>query len=136
MIRKASAVWNGTLKEGSGQVSSGSGTLSSTPYSFRMRFDDEPGTNPEELIAAAHASCFSMKLSAELGARGIENATIETSCEITFEPPIITKSHLDVKVTASGADPASVDEAAKVAKAECPISKVLNAEITLDWNLG
>lgn len=96
-----------------------------------MRFDDEPGTNPEELIAAAHASCFSMKLSAELGARGIENATIETSCEITFEPPIITKSHLDVKVTASGADPASVDEAAKVAKAECPISKVLNAEISL-----
>lgn len=131
MIRGASAVWKGTIREGSGTTSTDSGVLNGVPYSFKMRFGDEPGTNPEELVAAAHASCFSMKLSAELGERGITDATIETECSITLEPPIITKSHLDVKVTASGADPANVDAAAAAAKAECPISKLLNAEITL-----
>src|ERR1700722_3846101 len=98
MIRKASAAWNGDLKNGSGRVSSQSGGLNETPYSFRTRFENEPGVNPEELIAAAHASCFSMALSAQLGERGIVPESVSTQAEITFENLTLTKSHLTVEV--------------------------------------
>jgi osmotically inducible protein OsmC len=135
MIRKASAVWNGDLKTGTGTVSSASGVLNSTAYSFRTRFENENGTNPEELIAAAHASCFSMALSAQLGERGIVPEAIETQAEVTLENLTLTKSHLTVVVTAPGAAQAAFEEAAAAAKAGCPISKVLNLEITMDASL-
>src|SRR5437868_8689500 len=125
MQRKASAVWQGGLKDGKGTVSSASGVLSTTPYSFATRFENNPGTNPEELIAAAHASCFSMALSAQLGDRGITPQSVETSAAITFENLTLTKSALQTTVKAKGADRAKIDEAAAAAKAGCPISKVL-----------
>src|SRR6478672_11318644 len=132
MKRKASAVWQGGLKDGRGTISTESGVLSETAYSFARRFENEPGTNPEELIAAAHASCFSMALSAQLGERGITPESIETSCEITFENRTLTKSALATTVTARGADKAKIEEAAAAAKAGCPISKVLQLEIALE----
>jgi osmotically inducible protein OsmC len=135
MLRKASAVWKGDLKSGKGEVSSQSGGLHNTPYSFHTRFEDGVGVNPEELIAAAHASCFSMALSAQLGERGIVPESVETSVAVTFENLTLTKSHLDVTVTAPGADQAKFEEAAAAAKAGCPISKVLNLEISLDAKL-
>jgi len=135
MIRKASAVWNGDLKSGAGTVSSASGGLKNTPYSFRTRFEDENGVNPEELIAAAHASCFSMALSAQLGERGIVPESVATNADVTFENLTLTKSHLTVTVNAPGADQAKFDEAAAAAKAGCPISRVLNLEISLDATL-
>lgn len=134
MQRHASAVWNGGLKDGSGTVSSQSGILNDTKYDFRMRFEDAPGTNPEELIAAAHASCFSMALSAQLGEREI-SGEISTKATITMENLALTKSHLELVVKAPGADAAKVEEAWNAAKAGCPISKVLNLEITLDAKL-
>jgi len=135
MIRSASAVWHGDLKSGNGEVETQSGAVK-IPYSFKTRFVDEVGTNPEELIAAAHASCFSMALSAQLGERGITPESVETSVQITFENLTLSKSHLDVTVTAPGADQAKFEEAAAAAKAGCPISKVLNLEITLDAKLN
>lgn len=132
MTRTASAVWNGNLKEGKGTVSTQSTALKEMQYSFRTRFEDGVGVNPEELIAAAHASCFSMALSAQLGERGITPQSVETTAAVTMENLAITKSALTTKVTAPGADRAKVDEAAQAAKTGCPISKVLNAEITLD----
>jgi len=132
MTRNATAVWNGGLKDGKGTISTQSGTLKDTKYDFRMRFEDEPGTNPEELIAAAHASCFTMALSAQLGERGITPEALTTKATITMENLVLTKSHLEVVVKASGADKAKAEEAAAAAKAGCPISKVLNLEITLD----
>lgn len=132
MIRTATAVWKGNLKDGSGLVSTQSGTLSATPYTFRMRFEDAPGTNPEELIAAAHAGCFAMAFSAQMGERGITPDVVEATAEITMEALTLTKSHLKVSVSAPGADAALVEEAAKAAETGCPISKVLNLEITLD----
>src|ERR1700690_1809311 len=135
MQRKASAVWKGGLKEGQGTVSSASGILSNTKYSFTTRFEDAPGTNPEELIAAAHASCFSMALSAQLGERGITPQSIETACAITFENGSLTHSLLTTTVTAPGADRAKVDEAGAGAKEGCPISKVLKLEITLELHV-
>lgn len=134
MQRHATAVWNGGLKDGSGSVSSQSGILNDTKYDFRMRFEDAPGTNPEELIAAAHASCFSMALSAQLGEREI-SGEISTKATITMENLALTKSHLELVVKAPGADAAKVEEAWNAAKAGCPISKVLNLEITLDAKL-
>jgi osmotically inducible protein OsmC len=136
MIRKASAVWNGDLKGGKGTISVPSGGLKDTPYSFRTRFEDENGVNPEELIAAAHASCFSMALSAQLGERGIVPESVSTEVEVTFENLTLTKSHLTVTVVAPGADRAKFEEAAAAAKAGCPISKVLNLEISLDATLN
>jgi osmotically inducible protein OsmC len=131
MKRNAKAVWKGNLKEGTGTFGVQSGTIKDQKFTFRTRFEDAPGTNPEELIAAAHASCFSMALSAQLGERGITPESVETSCSITFENATLTKSELQTTVTARGADKAKVEEAAAAAKAGCPISKVLKLEIAL-----
>ena len=132
MKRNASATWSGGLKDGQGRFSVSSGVLKDLKFSFRTRFEEEPGTNPEELIAAAHASCFSMALSAQLGERGINPQAVETTCAITFENLTLTKSALKTTVRARGADKAKVEEAAAAAKAGCPISKVLKLEIELD----
>jgi lipoyl-dependent peroxiredoxin len=140
MKRNASAVWRGGLKDGKGTVSTGSGVLSSTPYNFRMRFEDEKGTNPEELIAAAHAACFSMALSAQLGNAGMTADSIETTATVTLEKVgegfSVTSSHLKTAVKIPGADQAKFEKAANDAKAGCPISKLLNATITLDATLN
>lgn len=135
MKRTAHAVWNGGLKDGNGTFGVGSGAFSDQKYGFRTRFEDEPGTNPEELIAAAHASCFSMAFSSELGKREITPQSVETTATITFENLTLTKSVLTTKVTASGADRAKVEEAASAAKAGCPISRVLKLEIELDLTI-
>src|SRR5258706_16179664 len=135
MQRKASAEWKGGLKDGKGTVSSASGILSNTPYSFTTRFENAPGTNPEELIAAAHASCFSMALAAQLGERGITPDSIETTSDITFEDKTLAKSALTTNVTAHGADKSKIEEAAAAAKQGVPISKVLKLEITLKLDI-
>lgn len=138
MERKASAVWNGDLKNGKGMVSSGSGVLRDTPYSFRTRFENEPGTNPEELVAAAHAGCFSMALSGELGDAGLKPESIQTQATLTLDlsgQPTITRIHLDVTARVPGADKAAFDKAAQAAKEGCPISRLLKAEITMDARL-
>ena len=127
MKRSASAVWTGGLKEGQGTFGVASGAIKDQKFGFRTRFEDAPGTNPEELIAAAHASCFSMALSAQLGERGIIPEAIETTSTITFENLTLSKSALKTTVKARGADKAKVEEAAAAAKAGCPISKVLNS---------
>jgi osmotically inducible protein OsmC len=132
MKRNASATWNGGLKDGQGRFSVGSGAVKDLKFGFRTRFEDEPGTNPEELIAAAHASCFSMALSAQLGERSITPQAIETTCSVTFENLTLTKSALKTTVKARGADRAKIEEAAAAAKAGCPISKVLKLEIILE----
>jgi len=132
MKRIAYATWNGSLKDGRGIFSVASGAIKDQKVTFRTRFEDAPGTNPEELIAAAHASCFSMALSAQLGERGITPEAIETTCTITFENLTLTQSVLRTTVKAPGADKAKVEEAAAAAKAGCPISKVLKLEIALE----
>jgi osmotically inducible protein OsmC len=136
MQRTANAIWNGDLKQGTGKFSVGSGALKDLAYTFRTRFESDPGTNPEELIAAAHASCFSMALSAQLGERGITPASVETSCAITFENLTLSKSTLVTRVKAPGADRAKIQEAAAAAKAGCPISKVLKLDIALDLTVS
>ena len=139
MARKATAVWNGSLKEGKGSISTESGVLSKSPYSFKTRFENERGTNPEELIAAAHAGCFSMALSAELGKAGITAEAIETTASVTLEKQdagfAITKSHLDVTARIPNGDKAAFEKAAEAAKAGCPVSKLLKAEITMTAKL-
>src|SRR5215467_500778 len=139
MQRNASAHWSGGLKDGKGAVSSASGVLKNTPYSFATRFESQPGTNPEELIAAAHAGCFSMALSAQLGNAGMTAQSIDTTATVTLEKLdsgfAVTSSHLQVKVKIPGADKARFEEAAKNAKEGCPISKLLNAKITMDAQL-
>ena len=139
MQRKASAVWKGGLKDGKGSVSSASGVLSNTPYSFTTRFENTPGTNPEELIAAAHAACFSMALSAQLGGANLTPESINTSATLTMEKLeagwTITAVHLDVAARVSGADEATFNKLAENAKAGCPVSKVLNAKITMSAKL-
>jgi osmotically inducible protein OsmC len=135
MKRSANAKWEGSIKGGSGTFGVASGAITGTPYSFKTRFEDAPGTNPEELIAAAHASCFSMAVAAQLAERGITPESIETSCEITFENKTLTKSALTTAVTARGADKAKIEEAAMAAKAGCPISKVLKLEIALELKM-
>jgi osmotically inducible protein OsmC len=140
MERTASAVWNGTLKEGKGTISTQSGTLKDTQYSFAARFAEGVGTNPEELIAAAHAGCFTMAFSAELGKAGFTPESIETSARLTLdmhEKPTITKIHLTTKAKIPGIDKAKFDEIAAGAKAGCPVSRLLApaAEITLDATL-
>src|SRR3954463_2251580 len=140
MQRKASAQWRGGLKDGKGTVSSASGALKSTPYSFSTRFEEQPGTNPEELIAAAHAGCFSMALSGQLGGLGMTADSIDTNATVTMEKLeagwTVTKVHLDVTAKIPNADKAKFDEAANKAKAGCPISRLLKAEITMDARLG
>jgi osmotically inducible protein OsmC len=136
MKRSARATWNGGLKDGRGSFTVGSGAITDQKVTFRTRFEDAPGTNPEELIAAAHASCFSMALSAQLGERGITPDAIETTCTVTFENLTLTQSMLQTTVTARGADRATVQDAAAAAKAGCPISKVLRLDIVLDLTVN
>jgi lipoyl-dependent peroxiredoxin len=140
MKRSASAVWKGGLKDGRGTVSSSSGALSNVPYNFSMRFENEKGTNPEELIAAAHAACFSMALSLFLGNAGMTADSIDTTATVTLEKVgdafTVTASHLDTTVRIPNADKAKFQEAAEGAKAGCPISRLLNTKITLDAKLG
>jgi lipoyl-dependent peroxiredoxin len=136
MKRKASAVWRGDLKAGKGTISTESGTLKETPYSFSTRFENGTGTNPEELIAAAHAGCFSMAFSAELGKSGITPESIATTATITMEKTdagfAVTASHLEVTAKIPGVDKAKALEIANGAKAGCPISRLLKATITMD----
>jgi lipoyl-dependent peroxiredoxin len=140
MERKASAVWKGGLKDGKGAVSSASGVLSNTPYSFTTRFENTPGTNPEELIAAAHAACFSMALSAQLGGANLTPESINTSATLTMEKLeagwTITAVNLDVVAKVPGASQEAFNTAAQNAKEGCPVSKVLNAKITMNAKLG
>jgi len=128
----ASANWKGTGKEGSGTLSSNSGVLKNTAYDYRSRFEDGTYTNPEELVAAAHAGCFSMKLSFVLGAAGFTPTSIDTKCTVTLESGTVTSSHLDVKASVPGIDAAKFATCAEEAKLNCPISKLLNTEIKLD----
>ena len=139
MQRKASAVWEGGLKDGKGKISTASGVLANTPYSFGTRFEDSAGTNPEELIAAAHAGCFSMAFSGQLGNAGITPESIQTAATITMEKLeagwTITESHLEVTAKIPGADKAAVETAANNAKSGCPISRLLNAKVTMDLKI-
>lgn len=139
MERKGSAVWQGDLRSGKGTVATGSGVLSGIAYTFSTRFEDAPGTNPEELIAAAHAGCFSMALSAQLGSAGLKPERIATTATLTMERTdagwTVTASHLDVTAKVPGADRAAFETAANNAKAGCPVSRLLNAEITMDAKL-
>jgi len=135
MKRTASAIWEGGLKDGRGHISSQSGVLSDTPYGFNTRFENGPGTNPEELIAAAHAGCFTMALSAQLGEAGLTATSLQTSAAVTLEKLddgfAITAVHLDLVAKIPGTDQAKFEEIANKAKTGCPVSKVLNAKITL-----
>lgn len=136
MESKASAVWKGSLKGGSGAISSRSGTLSDTAYTFATRFEGSAGTNPEELVAAAHAGCFSMALSAQLGEAGLTPDHVTTSATVTLEMldggPTVTKIHLEVTARVPGASQSAFDTAANNAKTGCPISKLMNAAITMN----
>ena len=136
MKRKASAEWKGGLKDGNGTVSAASGVFSNVAYSFAKRFEEEKGTNPEELVAAAHASCFAMATSAELGKAGITAQSISATATVALEKVgdgfAVTTSHLEVTIKAPGADRAKVQTAADNAKGGCPISKLLNAKITME----
>ena len=136
MKRKASAVWTGGLKDGKGVVSTGSGTLKETPYTFASRFEEGKGTNPEELVAAAHAGCFAMAFSFILGMSDIVPESIGATATVTIEQIgdgfEVTESHLEVTAKVPGADRAKVDAAIDAAKAGCPISKLLNCKITLE----
>jgi osmotically inducible protein OsmC len=140
MERKASAAWQGGLKDGKGTLTTDSKALSATPYSFGTRFESTPGTNPEELLAAAHAGCFSMALAMMLGEAGIRPEHIDTTATVTLEKLdsgfTITKVHLEVRVRAPGADRTKFDESAAKAKAGCPLSKVLKAAISMDAKLA
>jgi len=139
MKRKASAVWKGGLKDGKGTISTDSGILSDTQYSFSTRFEQGVGTNPEELIAAAHAGCFSMALSGQLGEAGMTAERIRTTASVTLDKTeagfTITAVHLEVTAKIPGADQQAFETAANNAKAGCPVSKVLNARITMDGKL-
>jgi len=135
MKRTATAVWNGSGKEGKGHLTTQSTTLNKTQYSFSSRFENGVGTNPEELIAAAHAGCFTMKLTFDLGAAGFTADTLETTAEVTLDNGAITTSKLTLKAKVPGISKEKFDEVAAGAKANCPVSKVLNAEISLDATL-
>lgn len=139
MKRNAKAVWKGGLKGGKGTISTDSGVLSETQYSFNTRFEEGKGTNPEELIAAAHAGCFSMALSAQLEEGGLTAESIRTTASVRLDKTdagfAITSVHLDVAARVPGADRQAFETAAQNAKAGCPVSKVLNAEITMDARL-
>ena len=140
MNKFASAHWEGDIKKGKGTISTQSGALKEQPYGFNTRFEDEPGTNPEELIGAAHAGCFSMAFSLELGSAGYTADSIDTKAKVTLDKDgdgfSITKIHLDMNAKIPGIDDAEFQKIANGAKEGCPVSKVLNAEITLDAKLG
>jgi osmotically inducible protein OsmC len=137
--RSGSAVWKGGLKDGTGTVSTESGVLANIPYNFSKRFESEKGTNPEELIAAAHAACFSMALSAQLGNAGMKAESINTTATVSLEQVeggfAVTSSHLETTVRIPNADKAAFDKAVENAKSGCPISKLLNAKITMNAKL-
>jgi len=139
MQRKGSAMWQGDLKSGKGTVTTDSGVLAQTPYSFTTRFENGKGTNPEELIAAAHAGCFTMALSAQLGNAGLTPEKLETTATVTFDKLetgwTVTNILLNVKGKVPKADVAAWDKAAQAAKTGCPISRLLNATITMDAKL-
>lgn len=139
MKRKASAVWRGGLKDGKGTISTESGVMKDTQYSFSTRFENGIGTNPEELIGAAHAGCFSMALSSELGKVGLTPESIHTTATITMDKTdagfSVTESHLDVTVKIPGGDQAKFKTAAETAKVNCPISRVLKANVTMNARL-
>lgn len=139
MKRKASAEWKGGLKDGKGTISTDSGVLDNTQYSFSTRFEEGKGTNPEELIAAAHAGCFSMALSGQLGNAGMTAQSIRTSAAVKLEKTdagfTVTSVHLDVTATIPGAEKSAFETAANNAKAGCPISRLLNTKITMDAKL-
>jgi lipoyl-dependent peroxiredoxin len=139
MERTASAVWNGSLKEGKGTITTQSGVLSDAPYSFVTRFENGKGTNPEELIAAAHAGCFTMALTAQLGTMNFTPQSLRTSAKLTLEKLdagwTISKIHLDVSARVPGISASAFESAAASAKANCPVSRLLKAEITMDAHL-
>ena len=139
MKRSGSAVWKGGLKDGHGTVSTESGAVSGLPYNFSKRFENEPGTNPEELVAAAHASCFSMALSLALANAGMRAESIETKATVSLDQVeggfAVTSSHLQTTVKIPNVDKAAFEKAADGAKSGCPISKLLNAKITMDAKL-
>ncbi|MBC3411453.1 OsmC family protein [Pseudomonas sp. SWRI51] len=139
MKKTASAIWQGGLKDGKGQISTESGALKNNPYGFNTRFENQPGTNPEELIGAAHAGCFSMALSMMLGEAGLTPERIDTEAQVTLDKQddgfAITAVHLVLKAKVPGASEEQLKEIANKAKAGCPVSKVLNADITLDATL-
>ena len=137
--RDGSAVWSGGIKDGKGQVSTGSGALKDQPYGFNTRFEDAPGTNPEELIGAAHAGCFTMALSGQLGKAGLTADELRTKATVSMEKVeggfSITAVHLELVAKIPGASQEAFDKAATTAKENCPVSKLLNAKITLDAKL-
>ncbi len=135
MKRQATAVWNGSGKEGNGHLTTQSTTLNQTQYSFNSRFAEGVGTNPEELMAAAHAGCFTMKLSFVLGAAGFTPESLETKCTITLEDGVITSSHLQLTAKVPGISPEKFQECAADAKANCPVSKAYNMAISLEAEL-
>jgi osmotically inducible protein OsmC len=140
MIRKANAIWRGTGRDGAGDLTTASGVLASTPYSYKTRFEDTPGTNPEELLAAAHAGCFTMALAFALQQAGLTAEELRTEAAVSLDPADgggfrISKSALTLRAKIPGVDEAKFQELAKGAEQNCPVSKVLNAEITLDAQL-
>ena len=139
MIRTAQAHWTGSGRDGEGRLTAPSGVLRDTPYSFHTRFEDQPGTNPEELIAAAHAGCFNMALAFQLAGAGLTPEALDTTARVTLEKQNgdfgITRVHLELRARVPGAGEAQFQALASTAKANCPVSRVLNAEITLDARL-
>jgi len=140
MKRHASAAWKGGLKDGKGTISADSGFLTNVPYSFSRRFENEPGTNPEELVAAAHAACFAMAFSGELGKLGLTPESLEAKATLSFEKGEVgwetTESHLEVIGKVPGADNGKFQQAAEAARSGCPISRLLKTKITLDAKLA
>lgn len=136
MKRKATAVWNGSGKEGHGKLNTQSGVLENTPYSFNTRFTEEKGTNPEELVAAAHAGCFTMKLSFNLGAQGFEPKELRTNCTIVFEDGVIVASNLELSATVDGITDEQFKGLVEDAEKNCPISKLLNTSISVSYQLN
>ena len=140
MIRKARSVWQGTGKDGTGRLSADSGVLSNTPYGFKTRFENEPGTNPEELIAAEHAGCFNMALAFQLQNAGFTPNELATECAVSLSKEDggfrISKSALTLRADVPGIDRGKFEELARAAEKNCPVSKVLNAEITMDFTLA
>jgi osmotically inducible protein OsmC len=140
MVRKGRASWRGSGKDGKGDLSTDSGVLSSTPYSFKTRFENERGTNPEELIAAAHAGCFTMALAFQLQGAGFTPTELSTEAAVSLDKEgegfRITKSALTLRAQVPGIDRAKFEELARAAEKNCPVSKVLNAEITMTWELS
>lgn len=135
MKRHATAIWNGSIKDGHGTLSSQSGVLNKTPYSFKSRFEEGTGTNPEELIAAAHAGCFAMQLSAFLTEEDLDPESLETKGEVTFKDGNITHSHLVLKAKIEGIDQEKFEALVEKAKTNCPISKLLDTEISVEASL-